>query len=455
MDTPPTKAKVLLVDDEINILRALKRVLYRDGYAIDLAEGGAEGIHKLEASEYAVIICDQKMPDISGAEVLTKSCELRPDTYRITLTGYTDFASAQRSINEGNIHRFMTKPWDETVLREVVRQGVASYEMILENRRLSALAEERRLELEQWNHALEAKVTERTKGIGARNRALAALRDQAEASLHDTVSLLVNLLDTADPDAAAHSRRVAELAIQIGEQLELEKGDLRTIKFAALLHEVGRLADLHHQRRGRARGPSGTKRAPVDEVSYAMLRQVRGFEKVADAIRCVPAPYAGGQKFSERKEHIPLPSRVIAVADVYDRAAVDAAKGADPRPTAGQDAVRAASGTRLDPRIVKVFSSETEEAPSIAVHEVELSPARLRPGMRLARDLANTLSMLMLSEGTVLDDALIGRIKKLAAEQMLARGVFVCCDEDTQASEDEPSPEDRVTPPLEPGQEAA
>ncbi|MBX2853199.1 MAG: response regulator [Phycisphaeraceae bacterium] len=445
------KPRVLLVDDEVNILRALKRVLHRDGYAVDLAEGGAEGIRKLEESEYAVIICDQKMPDVSGADVLAKSCQIRPDTYRITLTGYTDLESAQRSINEGNIHRFLTKPWDESTLREVVKQGAAAYELVQENRRLSALAEERRVELEKWNQELEAKVAERTQAVEARNRALAALRDQVESSLRDTVLLLVNLLDAADPDAASHSRRVAELSVQIAQKLDLDADAIRSIEFAALLHEIGRLANLHEQKRGGPSHKKPKKRAPIHEIAHAMLGQVHGFEKIAEAIRCVPAQYAGGGKFSVKEASIPLTSRIIAAADVFDRAAVDSKKSTEPCPDAGRKAVRAVSGSMLDPQIVQILDSDEEEAPTIAVHEIELSPTRLRPGMRLARDLINTLSHLLLAEGTELNETLIKRIRHLASEQMLPRGVFVCCEDqdadEIQAEDDNPA--------LEPGRDVA
>lgn len=459
MTEAAAKPKILLIDDEVNILRAIRRVLIHDGYVVEIAEGGAEGIRKLQESDYAVVICDQRMPDVNGAEVLSESCKLRPDTYRITLTGYTDLASAQRSINEGNIHRFLTKPWDENNLREVVRQGVEAYNLIVENRRLSVLAEERRIELEQWNQELEEKVAARTRDVEIRNKALIRLRDQAEESLHDTVSLLVSLLDAAHPDAAAHCRRVGELSAQIGKQLELDSNELRTIAYTALLHEIGRLAELHDKKGAGARSKPKEKRSPLHEVSHAMLSQVRGFKKVAEAILYVPAPFGGGARFQEKGDRIPVASRVIAAADVYDLAAVDLAKGGEPRPDAGRKAVRAGSGTRLDPQIVAILDSDGEQAPALPAYEVELSPVRLRVGMCLSRDLSSTLDMLLLKKGTVLDEALIGRIKHLAAEQMLPRGIFVRCEQDTeegsQGQGNEPETAGEISPPDPPDQEVA
>lgn len=423
MDDVQTQTRILLVDDEINILRSLKRLLRRDGYEIDMAEGGAEGIRMLEESEYAVIVCDQRMPEVSGPEVLAKACELRPDTYRITLTGYTDLASAQKSINEGNIHRFLTKPWEDEFIRKVIRQGVDAYGIVVENRRLAALAEDRRVELEMLNHELEEKVQARTEQLEKRNAELGTLRDRIETSLHDTVMLLVGLLDAADSDAAAHSRRVAELSVQIATKLGLSKDELRAVQFTALLHEIGRLADLRGQG---APSRSAGKRTPRDQVSYAILSQVRGFEAVSEAVRCVSMPFGTeGASASSATSKIPMAARIVATADVYDLAAVDVSRSTDPKPSEGIAAVRRGSGTRLDPKIASVFLDSTEDAPSVDVHEIELSPKRLRVGMCVSRDVVNTLSVLLLAEDTVLTEAAIERLRVLAAEQMLPRGVFV------------------------------
>ena len=110
-DTPvPTKPLVVVVDDEESILKALKRCLRRAGVRVEMANGGEAALELLRKETPAVLICDQRMPGMSGSEVLARSVELCPDTYRVTLTGYTDLESAQMSINEGQVDQFLTKP---------------------------------------------------------------------------------------------------------------------------------------------------------------------------------------------------------------------------------------------------------------------------------------------------------------------------------------------------------
>ncbi|MDZ4255801.1 MAG: EAL domain-containing protein [Sulfuritalea sp.] len=114
---------LLIVDDEPGVLSALKRVLRRDGYEI-LAVGSArEGFDVLATHEVQVIISDQRMPEMNGSEFLSRVRELYPDTIRIVLSGYTDLDTIVAAVNHGAIYRFLTKPWDDDLLREHIREA--------------------------------------------------------------------------------------------------------------------------------------------------------------------------------------------------------------------------------------------------------------------------------------------------------------------------------------------
>ena len=102
---------LLLVDDEENIVRSLKRLLRRDGYNILTANSGKEGLEVLNDDNVGVIISDQRMPEMNGTEFLSQVKVLHPDTIRIVLSGYTDLNSVTDAINDGAIFKFLTKPW--------------------------------------------------------------------------------------------------------------------------------------------------------------------------------------------------------------------------------------------------------------------------------------------------------------------------------------------------------
>jgi diguanylate cyclase (GGDEF)-like protein/PAS domain S-box-containing protein len=118
---------LLLVDDDVNVLSALHRLFRHDGYRILTALSPAEGFELLALHQVHVIVCDQRMPIMSGTEFLSKVKEMYPDTIRIILSGYTGLEAVLDSINRGAIYRFYTKPWDDTQLRDNIRLAFHHY----------------------------------------------------------------------------------------------------------------------------------------------------------------------------------------------------------------------------------------------------------------------------------------------------------------------------------------
>ncbi|MDO9101236.1 MAG: EAL domain-containing protein, partial [Candidatus Nitrotoga sp.] len=127
---------LLLVDDEANILSALKRLLRRDGYDILTAMSAEQGLELLARQQVDVIISDQRMPGMSGVEFLRRVKTLHPETVRLVLSGYTDLQAVTDAINEGAIYKFLTKPWDDGILRANIEEAFRNKEMADENRRL-------------------------------------------------------------------------------------------------------------------------------------------------------------------------------------------------------------------------------------------------------------------------------------------------------------------------------
>ncbi len=131
---------ILIVDDETGIQSALHRLLRRDGYRVLKASGGEEGLALLAEHDVQVIISDQRMPGMSGAEFLSAVKELHPHTIRIILSGYTDLAVVTDAVNRGAVFKFLTKPWDDELLRANIRDAFMRYEEASSLRRERALA---------------------------------------------------------------------------------------------------------------------------------------------------------------------------------------------------------------------------------------------------------------------------------------------------------------------------
>jgi diguanylate cyclase (GGDEF)-like protein len=118
---------LLLIDDEPHVLSALQRVLRQDGYRVLAANGAAQAFQLLAENQVQLILCDQRMEEMSGTELLDRVKDLYPDTFRIILSGYTDLKTIMDSINRGALYRFYTKPWDNQTLRENIRAAFRHY----------------------------------------------------------------------------------------------------------------------------------------------------------------------------------------------------------------------------------------------------------------------------------------------------------------------------------------
>jgi len=120
---------LLIVDDDPNVLTTLHRLFRRDGYRVLTAQTTDEGFEYLASYRVQVILCDQRMPVMSGTEFLSKVKAMYPETMRIILSGDTALDAVLDSVNRGAIYRFYTKPWNDQELRDNVRLAFRHYWM--------------------------------------------------------------------------------------------------------------------------------------------------------------------------------------------------------------------------------------------------------------------------------------------------------------------------------------
>jgi response regulator RpfG family c-di-GMP phosphodiesterase len=164
---------VLCVDDEINVLNALKRLFRKEGFTFLTASNGADALKLLQGTPVHMIISDQRMPEMNGTELMAKAKELYPDMIRIILTGYTDVDTITESINQGHIYKFFLKPWNDQSLVLEIRQALEQYDLIQTNKALHQKVLEQNESFRQINDNLENLVKERTREVEFQNQALA------------------------------------------------------------------------------------------------------------------------------------------------------------------------------------------------------------------------------------------------------------------------------------------
>ena len=183
--------RILCVDDETSILKALKRLFLDNDYEILTAVSGLEGLEILENDHPVhVVVSDYRMPGMNGVDFLREVCRRWPETVRIVLSGYADTASVVSAINEGEIYKFIPKPWNDDELKVTIANAAERYYLHKQNLELTQALKEKNLELHRINESLEWLVQERTQEIVFQNLAL-----QKSQNILDSLPVAVIGLD--------------------------------------------------------------------------------------------------------------------------------------------------------------------------------------------------------------------------------------------------------------------
>lgn len=169
----PEAIRILCVDDEPNVLKALRRLFSDDNYELVTVGTGQEGLEMLrQKGAFHLVISDYRMPEMNGVDFLKEVCAHWPETIRIVLSGYADTASVVDAINQGQIYKFIPKPWNDDELKVTIQNAVEVWQLNRENDRLNQDLQQTNDELLLINENLEQLVVERTAELQFQNEAL-------------------------------------------------------------------------------------------------------------------------------------------------------------------------------------------------------------------------------------------------------------------------------------------
>lgn len=168
------KVRILCVDDEKNILRALKRLFLEEDYIIITATSAEEGLRVLEQEDIQVVLSDYRMPVMNGVEFLNRVYKLWPQTVRLVLSGYADTAAVVGAVNEGHIYKFIPKPWNDNELKTTVENAIERYYLYKKNAELTTELFAKNEELVRLNSELQGLLKEKNISLEVRSRGLFA-----------------------------------------------------------------------------------------------------------------------------------------------------------------------------------------------------------------------------------------------------------------------------------------
>lgn len=227
-----TVPRILFVDDEPAILNAVKRLLRRDRYEVETAPDGERGLEVFRRFRPSVVVSDHRMPGMSGVEFLVEARKIDPEPVRVILTGCTDLPSAEAAINEGEVWRFLTKPWNDEDLRATIASASERFRLVTENRlmadKLSSiglLAGGVAHELNNPIGGILAFSQMMQKDFAAGSQTVADLK-QIEDAAHRAKRIVADLLDFARTSRAA-TQSVMSLAESAEKAIMLARFQVR------------------------------------------------------------------------------------------------------------------------------------------------------------------------------------------------------------------------------------
>ncbi len=141
---------ILVVDDEPDVVRSVKDLLRLD-YTVHTATSAAEGMKVLEENTVDVVMTDQRMPEMTGVEFLKRVRDPHPDATRLLFTGYADINAVIAAINQGNVYRYIAKPWDPEELQTIIREACERHDLIVQRKQLLDELEHANKELREAN----------------------------------------------------------------------------------------------------------------------------------------------------------------------------------------------------------------------------------------------------------------------------------------------------------------
>ena len=410
---------VLCVDDETSILRALRRLLMDEECQVEIASSGAEGLERLaELDQVALIISDQRMPEMTGVDFLQQAKQRVPDALRVMLTGYADLDATMNAVNKGEIWRYLTKPWDDKQLILLVRDALRQYRLARENERLQTVVRAQNEELKNWNERLKQRVLEQTDRIRQKSEDLARSNKSLRGSIDHVLESFACMIELRDKSLRHHARNTAAIAEKMAEWSRMTPEEVRQVRAAALLHGVGKLGMDDLILKKKEQDLTEEERKIYEQFpirSQTALGPIAELQQAGVFIRHLLERFDGeGGPDQLEGDAIPLGSRILAMAERLDR---DMNESSDSLEIV-LERMKNDLGSRFDPALIK-FLQDAANSHYNALNSVlenatrkECEPTMLRSGMMVLRDVYSGTGLLLLKKGVVLNEGNIKALKR-------------------------------------------
>jgi CheY-like chemotaxis protein len=369
--------RILLVDDDINILKAYLRNL-RLKYDITVAESGMAAIKIINESEaFALVLSDYRMPEMDGVKFLSEVKKLAPDTVRMMLTGYADVNAIITTINEGNVFRFLTKPCPNEVLVKALNDGIEQYRLINSEKEL------------------------------------------LEKTLKGSIKVLIDILSIVNPIAFSKAARIRNIIKRLGKNLD--ESMQWKLEITALLSQIGCVAiptEILEKRNNHKTLTIKEKELFLThpQIGRSLIENIPRFEEIAEAI-------AYQYKRYEDKTESEIDSRknIAATLARLLKHAVDL-----------DSLLEAQKKDKMAIEFIKTQYDISGEPLDITINELDQKYSRknlfinhITPGMLLAEDIIDRNGIPLVGKGTEITTALLARLNNFASLKRILEPITV------------------------------
>ncbi len=402
----PTRPCVFIIDDEPSILRALQRLLASLEVDTVIFDNADTAFGQLRNQNPDVIICDIKMPGTDGIEFMAQAATEHPLCERILLTGFADMDTAISAINKSHVDYYLEKPWDDKQLLGVVTKGLEHTAVRRRNQYLEQLTRQQNTELSEWNQQLEQKVEARTQ--------------QLQNAYSNTVKTFASLVEQRLHGHQSSSQKVADWALRLAEQQQLDRKRTQSLYWAAVLRNIGKVGFSDHLLDTPYLTLTAKERDLYQQhprhgaAALCMIKPLRDTSSIL-AQRCEQLNGQGYPNQLTDTDILPE-AKILALISDY----VDALDGYyHERALTEREAyswLQEQPSGRYDDRLLDKFLTllqQQHERCAAEWHNDEeycIAVSALQTGMQLSRDLLSPAGTLLLAKGKLLDESLIDNL---------------------------------------------
>ncbi len=380
---------ILVVDDEPIILKALDKFLTRYQYNVFKADHAVDALKILRETDIGVIITDYQMPMLSGLEFLQQARTIQPLATRILITAIVDNATVVNAINDGEIFRFITKPWKGEELIATIHNAAQKYELL------------------RNNEALQNQTLETNKTLEEQLQIVKNQRNELIETIENSVKLSLKVIESYHSVLGDRAREVQRIALILGKELGLDERELHQIRIAALVHEIGMVGLSRELIKKWESSPGSLTPEEKKQVEHypvlseEMAAYVDSSGEISKIVR-QQCEHFDGTGFPDKLQgqYIHLISKILSVSIFLARGAND--------PNRALDLMQASSGKRFDPDIVRAaVRAPIFESRENRISTVEILVQELEQGMILAEPIVTNAGDLLMRKGEKMTPAFI------------------------------------------------